>query len=308
MGGSVVDAAVCVGLILLGSAIGAPASGSRRLDAPGRGCRRGPHRPQPDRLKRAALELRAQRTAAFDASDAASRGAVLPGPADADRQVMINHGRPELRARAGSRQSDRRRLRRHPVVGPADVAALAVHIMTNTALTDAGPPPRWISHRLPECDAARLGGLAADHGVEVRRLGGEDVEQGGQGVGVLVPGKAGVSRSVGVLAQPSRCAPDEVGVGTVAVVVVPLAGCRHGLPLRATCGAARGTPRVSSAPGYPQRCLRCVVRTGQAGRPSPRRGRTAHRASVVDDRCGWAAREPVPSGRLMGLGWPCRAV
>ena len=73
------------------------------------------------------------------------------------------HGGPRARARPGPRQPHRRRLRRHPavglvllrdglearreelratlpigrVVGPADVAALAVHLMTNTALTGA---------------------------------------------------------------------------------------------------------------------------------------------------------------------------
>ena len=73
-------------------------------------------------------------------------------------------GHPGARARPGPGQPDRRRLRRHPpcrrrtsprrelearreelrrtlpigrVVGPADVAALAVHIMANTALTGA---------------------------------------------------------------------------------------------------------------------------------------------------------------------------
>ena len=73
------------------------------------------------------------------------------------------HGDARARARPGSRQPHRRRLRRHPVVGvvllgdgldarreelratlpigrvvgPADVAALAVHLMINTALTGA---------------------------------------------------------------------------------------------------------------------------------------------------------------------------
>jgi len=57
----------------------------------------------PERLQRAASELDALSTAAFDATDPA------PPPTLPIRRV----------------------------VGPADVAALAVHIMTNTALTGA---------------------------------------------------------------------------------------------------------------------------------------------------------------------------
>ena len=80
-----------------------------------------------------------------------------------NRRAAAVHRGPRAGARAGPGQSHRRRLRRHPavgvaisddeldarrdelratlpigrVVGPADVAALAVHIMTNTALTGA---------------------------------------------------------------------------------------------------------------------------------------------------------------------------
>jgi NAD(P)-dependent dehydrogenase (short-subunit alcohol dehydrogenase family) len=61
----------------------------------------------PDRLGKAAAELGAQRTAAFDA---------------------------KLEAR---RNELREKLPIGRVVGPADVAALAVHIMTNTAITGA---------------------------------------------------------------------------------------------------------------------------------------------------------------------------
>ena len=81
---------------------------------------------------------------------------------DGHRRVPHPHRQPRARARADPRQPDRRRLRRHTafgivlgddldkrrdelratlpirrVVGPADVAALAVHIMSNTALTGA---------------------------------------------------------------------------------------------------------------------------------------------------------------------------
>ena len=70
----------------------------------------------PDRLKQAALDVGARRTAAFDATDAAALAEFfrdLPAPID---HVLITAG--------GG-------------VTPADVAALAVHIMTNTALTGA---------------------------------------------------------------------------------------------------------------------------------------------------------------------------
>ncbi len=81
---------------------------------------------------------------------------------DSHRRPSRPHRQPGARARARPRQPDRRRLRRHPlsasllgdqldnrrnqlratlpirrVVEPADVAALAVHIMINTALTGA---------------------------------------------------------------------------------------------------------------------------------------------------------------------------
>ena len=90
-----------------------------------------------------------------------SRDLGLVSAATAALPAVRGHAR--ARARAGPRQPHRRRLRRHPpvrvvllgdgldarreelratlpigrVVGPADVAALAVHIMTNTALTGA---------------------------------------------------------------------------------------------------------------------------------------------------------------------------
>jgi hypothetical protein len=85
-------------------------------------------------------------------------------PLRGHRRAASVHGRSRAGARPGSGQPHRRRLRRHSaigvllpeqrrprqapgelratlpigrVVGPADVAALAVHIMTNTALTGA---------------------------------------------------------------------------------------------------------------------------------------------------------------------------
>ena len=88
------------------------------------------------------------------------RGLGLVSAATAALPALI--AGPRARARPGPGQPHRRRLRRHPlsasllgdgldarrdelratlpigrVVGPADVAALAVHIMTNTALTGA---------------------------------------------------------------------------------------------------------------------------------------------------------------------------
>jgi len=74
----------------------------------------------PERLQHAALELGALSTAAFDATDPAPLSASLLGD-DLERR------RDQLRATLPIQR----------VVGPADVAALAVHIMTNTALTGA---------------------------------------------------------------------------------------------------------------------------------------------------------------------------
>src|SRR5258708_27756080 len=74
----------------------------------------------PERLQHAALELGALSTAAFDATDPAPLSASLLGD-DLERR------RDQLRATLPIQR----------VVGPADVAALPVHIMTNTALTGA---------------------------------------------------------------------------------------------------------------------------------------------------------------------------
>ena len=81
----------------------------------------------PDRLEQAAQDVGAQSTAAFDATDAASLEGFfqdLPTPID---HVMGDEPRNELRST----------LPIGRVIGPADVAALAVHIMSNTALTGA---------------------------------------------------------------------------------------------------------------------------------------------------------------------------
>jgi NAD(P)-dependent dehydrogenase (short-subunit alcohol dehydrogenase family) len=56
-------------------------------------------------------------------------------PWEADRSRAGDRRRPALQALA--RDGRRRGARIGRVVGPADVAALAVHIMTNTALTGA---------------------------------------------------------------------------------------------------------------------------------------------------------------------------
>ena len=132
----------------------------------------------PDRLKQAALDVGAQRTAAFDASDAAalqrffqdlpapidpvlitaggpSYGPLLKMDAGQVRQAISDHvvqalevarnaagfvDTPLSASLLGDRLEERRNELRATlpigrVVGPADVAALAVHIMTNTAVT-----------------------------------------------------------------------------------------------------------------------------------------------------------------------------
>jgi NAD(P)-dependent dehydrogenase (short-subunit alcohol dehydrogenase family) len=84
----------------------------------------------PERLQEAALDVGAQRTAAVDANDPAAVREFfdgLPGPID---HVLITAGGPR-------RDQLRATLPIGRVVGPADVAALAVHLMTNTALTGA---------------------------------------------------------------------------------------------------------------------------------------------------------------------------
>src|SRR5689334_10172564 len=94
----------------------------------------------PDRLTEAALELGAQRTAAFDANDAAALERFLLGLPTPIDHVMVTAGGPRYgprhrlrrhrraapvhcgpgaRARAGARQPHRRWLRRHPAVGLA---------------------------------------------------------------------------------------------------------------------------------------------------------------------------------------------
>ncbi|MEU7854941.1 SDR family oxidoreductase [Nonomuraea sp. NPDC049141] len=138
-----------------------------------------------DRLKQAALELGARRTAAFDANDAACLETFfqdLPAPIDhvlatagsprygpllemdaaQVRQAVSEHlvlalelapvrvnliaagfvDTPLSASLLGDRLEERRNELRATlpigrVVGPADVAALAVHIMSNTALTGA---------------------------------------------------------------------------------------------------------------------------------------------------------------------------
>lgn len=86
----------------------------------------------PERLQRAASELGALSTAAFDATDFDRLGKFfdeLPTPID---HVLVTGPGPYYASLA---EFDVERARR--VVGSADVAALAVHIMTNTALTGA---------------------------------------------------------------------------------------------------------------------------------------------------------------------------
>lgn len=108
----------------------------------------------PERLERAAHELGAIGSSAFDAADSAALErffAELPTPVD---HVLVSAGRPYNLIAAGfvdtplsasllGDQLDARREQLRStlpiarVVGPDDVAALAIHLMTNTALTGA---------------------------------------------------------------------------------------------------------------------------------------------------------------------------
>ena len=102
----------------------------------------------PDQLRQAAAELGVPRTAAFDATDpAAVRGFFRGLPAPIDHVMVTGPGprfvdTPLSASLLGDELEQRRtelraKLPIGRVVGPADVAALAVHIMTNTALTGA---------------------------------------------------------------------------------------------------------------------------------------------------------------------------
>lgn len=94
----------------------------------------------PERLERAAAEVGARGTAAFDATDPAALDRFFDGlPARIDH-VMVTGPGPyyaplaDLDAR---REQLRATLPIGRVVGPEDVARLAVHLMTNTAVTGA---------------------------------------------------------------------------------------------------------------------------------------------------------------------------
>lgn len=85
----------------------------------------------PTRLEQAERDVGARGTAAFDASDPAALAGFcrdLPTPID---HVMVTAGGPRYEPLL------RATLPIGRVVGPADVAALAVHIMSNTTLTGA---------------------------------------------------------------------------------------------------------------------------------------------------------------------------
>ena len=94
-------------VVIIGGSAGIGLETARRARAEGAGVILAARRP--DRLRQAAAEVGADGTAAFDATDPAALERFFAGlPAPVGR-----------------------------VVGPADVAALAVHIMTSTALTGA---------------------------------------------------------------------------------------------------------------------------------------------------------------------------
>src|SRR5438552_17909899 len=96
----------------------------------------------PERLQRAASELDALSTAAFDATDPAPLERFFRDLPTTIDHVMVTAGRPYYGRLVDMDFAEARRaLDEHLLlalqVGPADVAALAVPIMTNTALTGA---------------------------------------------------------------------------------------------------------------------------------------------------------------------------
>jgi NAD(P)-dependent dehydrogenase (short-subunit alcohol dehydrogenase family) len=110
-----------------------------------------------DRLKRAAAEVDAQRTAAFDATDSGALHDFFEGLSGPIDHVLVTAGGPRYGPLLEMDTADvREALSGHAVlglenrrdeltstlpigrvVGPEDVAALAVHLMVNTALTGA---------------------------------------------------------------------------------------------------------------------------------------------------------------------------
>ncbi|OUS91861.1 SDR family oxidoreductase [Rhodococcus sp. NCIMB 12038] len=102
----------------------------------------------PDRLEAAAADVGAQRTAAYDANDPTALPPFTAALALELAPVRVNLiaagfvDTPLSASLLGDRLDERRNELRTKlpigrVVGPADVAALAVHIMSNTALTGA---------------------------------------------------------------------------------------------------------------------------------------------------------------------------
>ncbi|KAF0958791.1 SDR family oxidoreductase [Rhodococcus sp. T7] len=102
----------------------------------------------PDRLEAAAADVGTQRTAAYDANDPAALPPFTAALALELAPVRVNLiaagfvDTPLSASLLGDRLTERRNELRTKlpigrVVGPADVAALAVHIMSNTALTGA---------------------------------------------------------------------------------------------------------------------------------------------------------------------------
>jgi len=90
-----------------------------------------------DALDRAAGELGAQRTAAFDATDPAALDRFFEGLPDRIEHVMVTAGRLYYAPLAElNRDLARREFDEHQWLAIA-LAALAVHLMTNTAITGA---------------------------------------------------------------------------------------------------------------------------------------------------------------------------
>jgi hypothetical protein len=70
------------------------------------------------------------------------------------------------------------------------------------------PPPVRVGHRLAEQDAAGLDRLPSDCRVEVRQLGGQDLQEDGESLDVRLVGEAGCHSPSEMLAQPFRGAED----------------------------------------------------------------------------------------------------
>ena len=117
----------------------------------------------------------------------------------------------------------------------------------------SGASDRGGGHRVSEQHPARLDRLPPDTGVERGDPGGEDVEQRARACASSSWDSPGVRGPLRVLSQPGRGPVDEFGVGSVAVVLAPLADGRHRCsPLRQRVKPLRGKPSRSSMHNHPR--------------------------------------------------------